>query len=127
MAANCIKKIYFIECLRILSDAYEEFLQLQELQRNSGLPLMKYLDKVGLKYSTYNYWNRKFRFSVSADEVIPFAQVSLRTSEDVTLPVHTGNITLQFPNGVRVCLESGMEETASRLVTSYPYCHVLPE
>ena len=33
----------------------EEFLQLQELQRNSGLPLMKYLDKVGLKYSTYTY------------------------------------------------------------------------
>ena len=34
----------------------EEFLHLQELQRNSGLPLMKYLDKVGLKYSTYTYW-----------------------------------------------------------------------
>ena len=33
----------------------EEFLHLQELQRNSGLPLMKYLDKVGLKYSTYTY------------------------------------------------------------------------
>ena len=33
----------------------EEFLQLQELQRNSGLPLMKYLDHVGLKYSTYTY------------------------------------------------------------------------
>ncbi len=44
----------------------EEFLQLQELQRNSGLPLMKYLDKIGLKYSTYTYWNRKFRFSPSA-------------------------------------------------------------
>ena len=88
----------------------EEFLQSQELQRNSGLPLMKYLDQVGLKYSTYTYWNRKFRYSPSADDV-PFAQVSLRTSSDVTLPVHTGNITLQFPNGVRVCLESGMEET----------------
>ena len=89
----------------------EEFLQLQELQRNSGLPLMKYLDQVGLKYSTYTYWNRKFRFSPSADDDVPFAQVSLRISSDVTLPVHTSNITLQFPNGVRVCLESGMEET----------------
>ena len=58
----------------------EEFLQLQELQRNSGLPLMKYLDKVGLKYSTYTYWNRKFRFSPSAEDDVPFAQVSLRTS-----------------------------------------------
>ena len=105
----------------------EEFLQLQELQRNSGLPLMKYLDQVGLKYSTYTYWKRKFRFSPSADDDVPFAQVSLRTSSDVTLPVHTGNITLQFPNGVRVCLESGMEATASRLITSFPYCHVLPE
>ena len=89
----------------------EEFLQLQELQRNSALPLMKYLDKAGLKYSTYTYWKRKFRFSPSADDDVPFAQVSLRTSSDVTLPVHTGNFTLQFPNGVRVCLESGMEET----------------
>ena len=89
----------------------EEFLQLQELQRNSGLPLMKYLDQVGLKHSTYTYWNRKFRFSPSADDDVPFAQVSLRISSDVTFPVHTSNITLQFPNGVRVCLESGMEET----------------
>ena len=105
----------------------EEFLQLQELQRNSGLPLMKYLDKVGLKYSTYTYWNRKFRVSSSAEDDVPFAQVSLRTSSDVALPMHTGNITLQFPNGVRVCLESGMEETASRLITSFPYCHVLSE
>ena len=89
----------------------DEFLQLQELQRNSGLPLMKYLDKVGLKYSTYTYWKRKFRFSPSAADDVPFAQVSLRTSSDATLPVHTGNITLQVPNGVCVCLESGMEET----------------
>ena len=105
----------------------EEFLQLQELQRNSGLSLMKYLEEIGLKYSTYTYWNRKFRQSASDGLDVPFAQVSLRTSPDVTLPVHTGNITLQFPNGVRVCLESGMEETASRLITSFPYCHVLPE
>ena len=105
----------------------EEFLQLQESQRNNGLPLMKYLDKVGLKYSTYTYWKRKFRFSPSADDDVPFAPVSLRTSSDVTLPAYTGNITLQFPNRVRVCLESGMEETASRLITSFPYCHVLPE
>jgi hypothetical protein len=69
------------------------------------------LDQVGLKYSTYTYWNRKFRFSPSEEDDVPFAQVSLRTSSDATLPVHTGNITLQFPNGVRVCLESGMEET----------------
>ena len=41
----------------------EEFLQLQELQRNSGLPLMKYLDKVGLKYSTYTYWNVTIRYT----------------------------------------------------------------
>ena len=97
------------------------------LYRMLTLPLMKYLDHLGLKYSTYTYWRRKFRFSPSADDDVPFAQVSLRTSSDVTLPVHTGNITLQFPNGVRVCLESGMEETASRLITSFPYCHVLPE
>ena len=105
----------------------DDFLQLQELQRNSGLPLMKYLEEIGLKYSTYAYWNRKFRQSESDELNIPFAQVSLRAPSEMALPVSTGNITLQFPNGVRVCLESGMEETASRLITSYPYCHVLPE
>jgi putative transposase len=57
----------------------EEFLQLQELQRNSGLLLMKYLDKVGLKYSTYTNLNRKFRFSPSVEDDVPFGPVSLRT------------------------------------------------
>jgi putative transposase len=88
----------------------EELLRLQDLQRNSGLPLMKYFDKVGLKYSTYTYWKRKFRFSPSTEDDVPFAPVRLRTPSDVTLPVHTGNITLQFLNGVRVCLESSMGE-----------------
>ena len=77
----------------------EEFLQLQELQRNSGLPLMKYLDKVGLKYSTYTYWNRKFRFSPSAENDVPFAQVSFRTSSDVTLPY---NFPMEFVSVLKV-------------------------
>ena len=58
---------------------------------------------------------------------IPFAQVCLRPSTEVTLPSPTGHITLRFPNGVHVCLDAGMEESASRLITSYPYSHVLPE
>ena len=105
----------------------EEFLQLQELQRNSGLPLMKYLDQVGLKYSTYTYWKRKFRFSPSADDDVPFAQVSLRTSSDATLPVHTGNITLQFPNGVRVCLESGWKKRSIRQTARCNSCQLRKE
>ena len=38
----------------------DDFLQLQELQRNSGLSLMKFLQEKGLSYSTYNYWKSKF-------------------------------------------------------------------
>ena len=40
--------------------------------------------KIGLKYSTYTHWKRKFRFTSSADDDVPFAQGSLRTSSDVT-------------------------------------------
>jgi len=102
----------------------DDFLHLQELQRNSGLPLMKYLRENSLSYSTYNYWKRKF---LDQDSEVPFAQVCLRPSTEVVLPSLAGHITLCFPNGVHVCLDAGMEESASRLITSYPYGHVLPE
>ena len=104
-----------------------DFLQLQELQRDSGLTLMKYLRENGLSYSTYNYWKRKFLCRVSEESAVPFARVCLRPSTEVALTSPTGHITLRFPNGVHVCLDAGMEESASRLITSYPYGHVLPE
>lgn len=103
------------------------FLQLQDLQRNSGLSLTKFLRERGLSYSTYNYWRRKFLYQESEESEVPFAQVCLRPSTDVVLPSPAGHITLCFPNGVHVCLAAGMEESASRLITSYPYGHVLPE
>lgn len=105
----------------------DDFLQLQELQRNSGLTLMKYLQEIGLSYSTYNYWNRKFRSLDSDESDVPFAQVSLLPSVETVSPGHAGRINLCFPNGVHVFLDAGMEESASRLITSYPYSHVLPE
>lgn len=105
----------------------DDFLQLQELQRNSGLTLMKYLQENGLSYSTYNYWKRKFLYQESEASEVPFAQVCLRPSTEVALPSPTGHITLRFPNGVHVCLDAGMEESASLLITSYPHGHVLPE
>ena len=105
----------------------DDFLQLQELQHNSGLPLMKYLQENGLSYSTYNYWKLKFLCQESEESEIPFAQVCLRPSTEVALPSPAGHITLRFPNGVHVCLDAGMEESASRLITSYPYGHVLSE
>ena len=105
----------------------DDFLQLQELQRNSGLPLMKYLRENGMSYSTYNYWKHKFLYQESEESEVPFAQVCLRPSTEVVLPSLAGHMTLYFPNGVHVCLDAGMEESASRLITSYPYGHVLPE
>ena len=56
---------------------------MQELQRNSGLPLMKYLQEKGLSYSTYNNWKRKFLCQESEESEIPFAQVCLRPSTEV--------------------------------------------
>ena len=62
------------------------FLQLQELQRNSGLPLMKYLRENGLSYSNYNDWKRKYLYQESEESEVPFAQVCLRSSTEVALP-----------------------------------------
>ena len=104
-----------------------DFLQLKGLQRNSGLTLMKYLRENCLSYSTYNYWRRKFLCQESETSEVTFAWVCLRPSTEVALASPTGHITLRFPNGVHVCLDTGMEESASRLITSYPYGHVLPE
>ena len=104
----------------------DEFLELQVKQRESGVSLMKYLREVGLSYSTYTYWNRKFRTLKSDALETPFAQVTLQRSTAVAFPSCSGHITLQFPNGVHVRLDSGMEESALRLITSYPYGHVLP-
>ena len=103
----------------------DEFLELQVKQRESGVSLMKYLREIGLSYSTYTYWNRKYRALESEEPDTPFAQVTLQTSTTVALPSCSGHITLQFPNGVHVRLAPGMEESALRLITSYPYAHVL--
>lgn len=105
----------------------DDFLQLQSRQRESGVPLMKYLREIGFSYSTYTYWNRKLRSLDCEDFEPPFAQVTLQASTAVSLPSCSGHITLQFPNGVHVRLDSGMEESAMRLITSYPYGHVLPQ
>ena len=48
----------------------DNFLQLQELQRNSGLPLIKYLREKDLSYSTYNYWKRKFLCQENEESVV---------------------------------------------------------
>lgn len=88
---------------------------------------MKYLQENGLSYSSYNYWKHKFLYQESEESKVPFVQVCLHPSTEVALPSPSGHITLRFPNSVHVCLDSGMEENASRLITSYPYGHVLPE
>ena len=93
----------------------DDFLQLQALQRNSGLPLMKYLREKGLSYSTYNYWKRKFLYQESEESEIPFAQVCLRPSTEVALASSTGHITLRFPNGVHVCPEADDLQEATGL------------
>lgn len=116
-----------IETITDIIMTKDDFLQLQELQRESGVPLMKYLKQIGLNYSTYTYWKRKFRSLESEESNVPFAQITLQPDTTVALPTCIGHITLRFPNGVHVCLDAGMEESASRLITSYPYCHVLPE
>lgn len=105
----------------------EEFVQFQESHRNSGLSLKKYLQREGIGYSTYSYWRHKFQSPSTAEPEVSLAPVSFRSPSCNTLPKDTDKIILCFPNGVRVSLHAGMEECALRLITSYPYSHVLPE
>ena len=61
--------VYFIGCLR------KKNFCMQKLQRNSDLPLMKYLDKVGLKYSTYTY--RMLTFILSQSNLFKHTKESI--------------------------------------------------
>lgn len=63
----------------------DEFVQLEESHRESVLSLMKCLRKIGLSYSTYNYWKHKLHTLESDDSSVPFAQVSVCPSSPVVL------------------------------------------
>lgn len=107
----------------------EEFASLQELHRSSGLSLLKFLQQEHISYSTYNYWKRKSSYSLNqepADSGSALAPITIKAPG--VLPASSvPGMTLLFPNGVRVYLSAGIEDSASLLINQYNCCHVLSE
>lgn len=51
----------------------EEFAALQLHHQESGKSLKEYLHGVGIGYSTYNYWRRKYLASEERHELTPIS------------------------------------------------------
>lgn len=90
-----------------------EFEKLQQKFKASGMPLISFLQSVGVAYTTYNYWRRKLK-----DESCPhlIAPIHLRESDVESLrttsmsDVEIPGVTLSFPNGVRAHFGRGSEQ-----------------
>ena len=104
----------------------EEFKDLQLDLQQSGMPVTKYLQHVGINYNTYNYWRNKLKENDSQKPEL--APISFTQSAD---PMFTGTIpsgaTLIFPNGLRAHFGSGTESILMELLTKSLVAHVLPE
>ena len=105
----------------------EDFLQLQSAHQQSGLSLKSYLQQIGMGYSTYNYWRKKY----CSQDAMPreLAPVSFRHAESSSA-LSGGEIpsgaTLLFPNGLRAHFGSGTEDVLRELLDKSLTGHVLP-
>lgn len=107
----------------------EEFVELQFRHQESGKTLKEYLKEIGVGYSTYNYWRKKF---LSDEEPHELAPISFRTGTDHTaesLPFPKdlpAGATLLFPNGLRAHFGTGMEGLLMNVLEKSLVSHVLP-
>ena len=107
----------------------EEFAELQFRHQESGRTLKVYLKEIGVGYSTYNYWRKKF---LCAEEPHDLAPISFKSgvchpTEALSFPkdLPTG-ATLLFPNGLRAHFGTGMERLLMNLLEKSLVSHVLP-
>ena len=107
----------------------EEFAELQLRHQNSGKTLKEYLREIGIGYSTYNYWRKKY---LAAEEPHGLAPISFRKPEQPstgTLPYSKDlpcGATLLFPNGLRAHFGTGTESMLMELLEKSLSSHVLP-
>ena len=107
----------------------EEFAELQFRHQESGKTLKEYLKEIGIGYSTYHFWRKKF---LSDEEPRDLAPISFRAeahqaTEALPFPndIPTG-ATLLFPNGLRAHFGSGMEGLLMNVLEKSLVSHVLP-
>ena len=117
----------------------EEFEQLQQQQKESGLGLMAFLKRESIPYSNYNYWNKKYSTETERLNNLPLAPIVFtdelpeeRSIVSVRSPQTAGalfmeGITVVLPNGIQAHFSAGMVSTALQLLTTNQKSHVLPE
>ena len=107
----------------------EKFAELQLRHQNSGKTLKEYLREIGIGYSTYNYWRKKY---LAAEEPHGLAPISFRKPEQPstdTLPYSKDlpcGAMLLFPNGLRAHFGTGTESMLMELLEKSLSSHVLP-
>ena len=107
----------------------EEFLELQLRHQESGKTLKEYLRVLGVGYSTYNYWRKKY---LAAEDPHELAPISFRKTEHHSqepLPFSKdlpSGATLLFPNGLRAHFGTGTERMLMELFEKSLVSHVLP-
>ena len=108
----------------------EEFAELQFRHQESGKTLKEYLKELGVGYSTYNYWRKKF---VCEEEPHELAPISFRSgagqpTETLSFPKNLpAGATLLFPNGLRAHFGTGTESMLMELLEKSLVSRVLPE
>ena len=106
----------------------EEFLELQSSHQSSGQSLKLYLQQIGVGYSTYNYWRKKYLSPSETSHAL--APISFRPSPS-SPSSFAGDVpsgaTLLFPNGLRAHFGCGTEDVLFALLNQSLSSHVLPE
>ncbi len=105
----------------------EEFRLLQQQHRQSGKSLKKFLIDVGICYSNYNYWNKKFNTEKTPLPLAPITFTASSAKSPLSSPpgeVSFG-VTLLFPNGLKAHFGAGTEELLMDLLKQSLSAHVL--
>lgn len=107
----------------------EGFLELQLRHQESGKTLKEYLRELGVGYSTYNYWRKKYLASEELHELAPISFMRSDHPAKDTLPFSKdlpSGATLLFPNGLRAHFGTGTESVLMELLEKSLMSHVLP-
>ena len=96
----------------------EEFKKLQQQQQESGQTLKSFLQELGVGYSTWSYWRRKYEGKEPVHELAP---ISISKSHHPTTFSCTDDnaptgATLLFPNGLRAHFGKGSEGVLMELL-----------
>ena len=95
-----------------------EFEELALRVQQSGLPLRLYLRQIGVSYSTYHYWRKKYAIKKESlkQGLAPISLKRPATKPTLGEQVLAG-VCLLFPNGLRAHFGGGPEKLLLELLT----------